>query len=350
MFRKIFFSFCFVFFSLSILAMEEETQTKNNKIIIYIHGLSFPEPHHPCIDFFKKTKELSNIDINQPGKFGRYKLEAGSSFAKLATHTFYWARTEEQNMDGILSKKGRYEAAQYLFKDLTENPDYKNKEISIFAHSHGGNVATELLRVIGKEKSQLKIKNLIFYETPKGELTERGIHTKVNNSYVAEQVFDINLDYQPNYWGQQQGKATQVIDIFHQFPRCFRTFLKKRDNLQDILLDGKCLNHNSIEHIKDLVSDLLNEHKIKENYSKEKSPENPYIAISFNTEIKESFHANNPIFQYFCYYILPHVITCLQATIIYKLLMRYDKKYNLGIKKNLIYQINLLKNKYKNYS
>lgn len=30
--------------------------------------------------------------------------------------------------------------------------------------------------------------------------------------------------------------------------------------------------------------------------------------------------------------------------------MRYDKKYNLGIEKNLINKINLLKNKYKNYS
>lgn len=36
--------------------------------------------------------------------------------------------------------------------------------------------------------------------------------------------------------------------------------------------------------------------------------------------------------------------------IVYKLLMKYDKKYNLGIKDNLIYQINLLKNKYRSHS
>lgn len=266
MFRKIFFSFCFVFFLCQyLLCMKEETQAENNKIIIYIHGLGSPEPHHPFIDFFKKTKELSNININKPGKFGRYKLEADFSFEKLATHTFYWKRTEKQNMAGILSKKGWYEAAQYIFKNLTKNPKYKNKEISIFAHSHGGNVATELLRVIGEEKNQLKIKNLIFYETPKGELTERGINTKVNNTYVAEKVFDINLEYQPNYKDQQEEKTIQVIDIFHQFPRCFRTFLKERDNLENILLNGKHLNHNSIELIKDLVSNLLN-NKINNKY------------------------------------------------------------------------------------
>lgn len=344
MFKKKFIGFFFIFFSFTILAMEKEI--KDNKMIISIHGLGAPGLHHPFVDFFKKTKKLSNININQPGKFGIYRLLADTSFANLKTHTFYWARTEKQKMSGILSKEGRYEAAQYLFKHLTENDEYKNKEISIIAHSHGGNVATELLRVIGEEKSQLKIKNVIFYETPKGELTERGIGTKVDGEYIAQNVFDINLDYEPENWGQQQEKAIQVIDIFHQFPRCFRTFLKKRDNLQDILLDGKCLNHNSIEHITDLISDLLNKHKIKENYSKEQNTENPYIAISFEVKKQsESFHANNPIFQYFCYYILPHVIRSLSATMIYKLLIRCDKKYNLGIRTSLINRINLLKNK-----
>lgn len=345
MLRKIFFSFFFIYLAAPILPMEKEM--KDNKIIIYIHGLGNPEPLHPFIDFFKKTKKLSNININKPGKFGTYKLSAGASLPN-TTHTFFWERTKEQEMDGILSKKGRYEAAQYLFKDLTENLDYQNKEISILAHSHGGNVATELLRVIGKEKSQLKIKNLIFYETPKGELTERGISTKVNDTYVAEKVFDINLDYQPDYTSQQKQKVIQVLDIFHQFPRCFRTFLKKRDKLEDIVLNGKCLNHNSIELVNDLLKDLLNEHKIKENYKY--TPPSPNSQEIFQAKLIKSFHANNQIFQYFCYYILPHVITSLHATIIYKLLMRYDKKYNLGIKENLIYQINLLKNKYKNYS
>lgn len=176
--------------------------------------------------FLQKNKKLSSIDINQSGRFGQYKLSAGAPLPN-ATHTFFWNRKNTEEVGGILSKKGRYEAAQYLFKYLTEDSNYQNKEISIVADYHGGNVATELLRVIGKEKSQLKIKNLIFYETPKGELTERGISTKVNDTYVAEKVFDINLDYKPHYIFQQQKKATQVIDIFHQFPRCFRTFLKK---------------------------------------------------------------------------------------------------------------------------
>lgn len=146
--------------------------------------------------FLQKNKKLSSIDINQSGRFGQYKLSAGAPLPN-ATHTFFWDRKNTEEVGGILSKKGRYEAAQYLFKYLNKDP-YKDKEISIFAHSHGGNVATELLRVIGKEKSQLKIKNLIFYETPKGELTERGISTKVNDTYVAEKVFDINLKYQPD--------------------------------------------------------------------------------------------------------------------------------------------------------
>ncbi len=195
MFRKIFFSFFFIFLTSPILPMKKEM--KDNKIIIYIHGLRIPEPHHPCIDFFKKTKKLSSIDINQSGRFGQYKLSAGAPLPN-ATHTFFWNRKNTEEVGGILSKKGRYEAAQYLFKYLTEDSNYQNKEISIVADYHGGNVATELLRVIGKEKSQLKIKNLIFYETPKGELTERGISTKVNDTYVAEKVFDINLKYQPD--------------------------------------------------------------------------------------------------------------------------------------------------------
>jgi hypothetical protein len=266
MIRAIFLVSC-LFFSSSVLAMKEEIKKKDDKMIIYIHGLGFAGRHHPFVDFFKKTKKLSSIGVNKPGKFGTYKLSAGAPFANLATDTFYWTRTEKYKTGGILSKKGRYEAAQYLFKHLTENSDHQNKEISIFAHSHGGNVATELLRIIGEQKNKLKIKNLIFYETPKGKLTEKGISTKVNNAYVAEHVFDINLDYQPHYTSQQEHKVTQVIDIFHQFPRCFRTFLKKRDGLRDILLDGECLDHNSTELLRDLLNDLLlNEATIKKNY------------------------------------------------------------------------------------
>ena len=36
-------------------------EMKDNKIIIYIHGLRIPEPHHPCIDFFKKTKNYQAL-------------------------------------------------------------------------------------------------------------------------------------------------------------------------------------------------------------------------------------------------------------------------------------------------
>ena len=344
MFKKNFLIFL-IFISLEMLSTEnmKKEENNNNKVVIFIHGIGCPGLHHPFVDFFKPRQKLSSINMNTPGKFGKYRLSPNQNCSNLSNYTFYWDREDTVTMGGILSKKGRYEAAQYLYKALTENQNFKNKEISIVGHSHGGNVATELLRVIGEENSRLRIKNLIFYETPKGELTERGIHTKVMENYVAENVFDINLEYKPDYTSQQQLKGTQVIDIVHQFPRCFRTFLKKRDKSHDIVLDGKDLNHNSMNLIGGLLNDLLNEDQIKENYTY--SGSSMQQQYCFKAKVIKSFHANNPILQYSCYYILPYII---KATIIYKLVklvMRYDKEYNLGIKKNLIYQINLVKKK-----
>lgn len=304
--------------------MQEEEKNKeeeNKKVVIYIHGLREPDPFHAVIDSFKRIRPLSQIDINAPGKFGFYSFSQGSPYLS-TTHTFYWDRYNKDQTGGILSKKARYEAAQYLFKMLTTD-DYKEKEISIIAHSHGVNVATELLRVIAGTKSSLKIRNLIFYETPKGCLTEEGIHSKVNEAYVAENVYDINLDYKPNHKLQQQQKVIQVIDIFHQFPRCFRTFLKKRKALQDILLNGKNLNHNSLDAINNLIKDLL-ANTINETY-----------CTDYRAEKKDNFHAHHIGFQYFCYYILPYISRAIKGIIIYKLLMRYDKKYNLRIRQRL---------------
>ncbi len=291
-----------------------------NKKIIFIHGIATPNLLDPIKGLFSQPKQFKKEDIGRildvSGNFGRYKIIKNHQHYGMTNFCWY---SSDYERGGILSKTGRYEAAQALFTFLSEDNELQNKEISIIAHSHGGNVATELLRVIAEHKSDLRIKNLAFYETPKGRTTEEGVHQKSGEEYIAEHVFDINLDYSKEYCSQrkEQEKFTQIIDIFHQFPHCFRRFLKGRDGLKEIILQDKKLRHNSIEDVIHFVK------KIFDNQN-----QNPFnkdeLLIQENKQKGFFKDINGSHYQYFCYYILPSIT---QSSIILFIIYTIDKRY-----------------------
>lgn len=131
-------------------------------------------------------------------------------------YTFGW--------DGKLSNQSRVDCAKKLYKSLFDEiqklkASYKKINITILAHSHGGNVALNLVNAYNELKSDLIIDNLILIGTPIQSETSQfilsPIFKKIYNFYSNNdmvQVIDI-LSTQDSKSGRRFKNTTPLQNL-----------------------------------------------------------------------------------------------------------------------------------------
>ncbi|MFA5074845.1 MAG: hypothetical protein WC436_01965 [Candidatus Babeliales bacterium] len=199
-------------------------QTKDYNITIFIHGTILPSPntrfkgHHkyqpinslglvkiePDKEILKKEptylsvtkKIIKNYDLIEKSVEQNIKNNSDQAF-----YTFGW--------DGKLSKKSRLNWAKDLYKQIINETEKISKNfldkkidskinITILAHSHGGNVALNLAEAEKEFCKNIKIKKLVLLGTPVQTETKNFI-----NSPIFEKIYNI----------YSSGDMMQVIDI-----------------------------------------------------------------------------------------------------------------------------------------
>lgn len=154
-------------------------------------------------------------------------------------YTFGWS--------GNLSQKSRTRWSEKLYvaliekiKKINDQGDYAN--VTILAHSHGGNVALKLANIEKKYKKNLKIKNLILFGTPIQKETADLIYSDIFDS-----IYNI----------YSRGDLIQVIDIFSTKGFSKRKFHRKNGKFPaklfqlEVICDKLKPMHHELWFIKD---------------------------------------------------------------------------------------------------
>lgn len=180
-------------------------------------------------------------------------------------YTFGWS--------GYLNQKKRTNWAENLYSDLIneieKNYNDKNINITILAHSHGGNVALKLAEIEKKYQKGLKIQRLLLFGTPIQKETSELIY-----SDIFEKVYNI----------YSRGDPVQVID-------CISTkdlFSKRKFRGNDNRLPE---NLTQIEVLCGKLKPMHNElWSLKENWNflyRQRLIVTPYPIVVFAPEIVE---------------------------------------------------------------
>lgn len=234
MYKKIIIIIIFVF---NVYSMNEEPE----EMAIYVHGTGATRWTDPFINESIPTLEKKIWKKNFDGRERETSLGRGEEqlipglkgYNKTVFNSYFGMDNVQDSFrwpEGLSSQyrklggKKLYEAICSLKK---ETP---NIRITLFAHSHGGNVIAEAIRC-AKEKNDegddFKIDKVVFLETPIYEVTESAIHMKkANNEYYIENVYNVVVGKDP----------VQVIDmVTGHFPFCRRVFKKERDEGKKIV-------------------------------------------------------------------------------------------------------------------
>jgi hypothetical protein len=151
-------------------------------------------------------------------------------FSKCAVYTFCW--------NGKLSNKERVKAGCKLYLELFEeikklNKNYKNLEVYLMCHSHGGNVGLNLVHAEQKFKKNLSIDRLILFGIP--VQSETAGHLK---SQIFKRVY--------NFYSR--GDNVQKIDILSTDDNWSQRTFETQDNLTqvDLSCDNLKPGHNEL--------------------------------------------------------------------------------------------------------
>ncbi len=248
------------------------------EIIILIHGtvIPFPQPKS-ILNSLKHSKNfIQNIHIeertsslrkNQPispklglDKIATFNMNTNTTTkeikynpAKKASLTF--AKTYINHLqhlyptfnkkitfynfgwNGMLSRGERQKAAADLYNQIVAkfyNKKNKNPQITIIAHSHGGNVALNLAQQEEIQKNKVKIKHLILLGTPIQKETE-----KLVSHEIFETVYNIF----------STGDKIQIMDIFTSSKGSSRTFknIRNMTKIKQISIKTEKVNPNHLE-------------------------------------------------------------------------------------------------------
>lgn len=218
--------------------------TNKNNITIFIHG-----SHNGSSRLLIKY-----VDIN-------YKLRPVSQLDPRKYHTYLMAKYFCKNIcefnsfyafgwSGRVSNLERYKAAQILYDELKQlsQKENLNPKITIITHSHGGNVALNLAKVVNeKNDNMLKIDKVILLACPVQEQTKYFI-----KSPVFEKIYHIysSLD------------SFQVLDPqgLHKINKCKKVpfFSQRRFDDNEKLNQGKIkINNRALFHIEFILEDFL---------------------------------------------------------------------------------------------
>jgi len=185
----------------------DEASNKQYHIIIFIHGTLLPIPSAGCFGstinkFFAKNyhekkswyqlyldelKKKSIFTYQPNGPYGLCKVATSSSLsaqiaADYLTQLYKKLHPETQPLcytfgwSGRLSQKKRLEAAHELYDQLMREINRlkpNGLQITLFGHSHGGNVILNLARAEETFKQNLKIDEAILIGTPVQSETEK---------------------------------------------------------------------------------------------------------------------------------------------------------------------------------
>ena len=167
----------------------------------------------------ENTDNKINNLISQIHKQQFLKLNNNNNNIKYSFYSFSW--------NGRLSKKERINAAENLYKELTQEiakRDMQNIEVYILAHSHGGNVALNLALAEDEFKKNLLINKLILFGTPVQSETRNLIHSSI---------------FEKIYHTYSKGDNIQILDNFSTrdffSQRQFKNKTKKNFRLPDKL-------------------------------------------------------------------------------------------------------------------
>jgi hypothetical protein len=135
----------------------------------------------------EKIKAARNCDLSDHDKmFGAaFIIDAYDRVARAVDQYGDYNHYYSFGWSGLLSHKKRVEAAQILYRQLIDLRDQYKKEygylpeITLVAHSHGGNVAKLLAQVEQEQNNKLRIKHLVMYGTPMQSETASLVHNNV---------------------------------------------------------------------------------------------------------------------------------------------------------------------------
>ncbi|MEX0672072.1 MAG: hypothetical protein WD068_01840 [Candidatus Babeliales bacterium] len=122
----------------------------------------------------EQIKACHNCDLSQDDKkFGAsFIVDAYDRVARTVNQYGDFNRYYSFGWSGLLSHKKRIDAARTLYNQLIQLiQNYEKKfgvkpEITLVAHSHGGNVAKLLVQIERELDKNLRIKHLVMYGTP----------------------------------------------------------------------------------------------------------------------------------------------------------------------------------------
>jgi len=256
---------------------------------------NFEKLYQECLDERRGGKSLYSY---QPiGKKGLIKIEnyAAADYeacgythsSKLLSDIFTKAITSQDGMqescscyvfgwDGRLEHANRVEWAKRLYQELSDEIKKVRQhcgadevELDIFAHSHGGNVALNMVRFHKELSEKLSINRLVMLGTPVQVETEK---------YVLDPLFkSVYLVY-------SQGDAIQVLDSISTTKLSKRRFEGKAEKNKvihiEVEVDQKSLTHSELWSY-GMVGKIL--------YRKNLSIY-PLPVVAFMPEILKSFH------------------------------------------------------------
>ncbi|KKQ32805.1 MAG: hypothetical protein US49_C0005G0024 [candidate division TM6 bacterium GW2011_GWF2_37_49] len=197
------------------------------------------EPNSPYYYSFVTATLFQNVlnNINS-------EIFSDSSF-----YTFGW--------DGWLSNQSRIDNAKILYQSLFDEVKklksrYENVNITILAHSHGGNVALNMVNAYNKLKSDLLIDKLILIGTPVQSETSKFIL-----SPMFKKIYSFYSD----------SDIVQIIDVLSTqdsaSKRRFNNITPLQNMIQiELMVGKKCPAHNELWLFGD-KSNWLYRHKLE---------------------------------------------------------------------------------------
>lgn len=223
-----------------------------NQLNVYIHGtgltssLFVEKMLGACYSASDKIQSI--VGIKQPlpsvqkhkdnfhcsGRLlDQYRLEKQLSiYGDNKKYNFFW---ESYPYDKALSELGslsssvQLEAGQSLLamiKKYCESNGIQIEDLTLnlVAHSNGTQVVQHLIEEIHKREEEVIINSVVVWEGPKGGHLEQVLPLKnKHDRYIVTKWIDLNqVDPSDNI---------QRIDIFHNFPFCFRQVIGQFENL-----------------------------------------------------------------------------------------------------------------------
>lgn len=169
----------------------------------------------------EKIKACRNCDLaDQDKKFGAaFVIDAYDRVARAVNRYGDYNQYYSFGWSGLLSHKKRVEAARTLYNQLIELLDQYEKEygvkpeITLIAHSHGGNVAKLLVQVEKELDKDLRIKHLVMYGTPMQSETADLVDNEVIETCISCYSDGDNVQGNDMFSSRDRSSKKRLSDI-----------------------------------------------------------------------------------------------------------------------------------------